>query len=63
MIVVPVDDRDVGGDARERLRGEQAAEAGADDDDARTTHALLPAVEIAVRACVFLDRALLADYI
>ncbi len=46
---MPVDDRDVGGDARERLRSEQAAEAGADDEDARTTHALLPAVEIAVR--------------
>ena len=49
VIVVPVDDRDVGVDARERLRGKQAAEAGADDDDARTSHALLPAAEIAVR--------------
>ncbi len=38
VIVVPVDDRDVGVDARERLRGEQAAESCADDDDARARH-------------------------
>ena len=39
MIVVPVDDRDVGLRAGQGLRGEQSAETRADDDDARPTHA------------------------
>jgi hypothetical protein len=40
MIVVPIDDRDVGRNARKRARREQAAEARADDDDFRSSHSL-----------------------
>ena len=46
VIVVPVDDRDVGVGARERLRGEQPAESCADDDDARALHSVTMAIEV-----------------
>jgi hypothetical protein len=42
VVVVPVDDRDVRGCARERLRGEQAAEPCPDDDDASARHSIEP---------------------
>ena len=38
MVVAAVDDGDVGGGAGQRLGGAQAAEARADDDDARPGH-------------------------
>ena len=36
MVVLPVDEDDVGGRAAQRLGGREAAEAGTDDDDPRT---------------------------
>ena len=38
MVVAPVDHGDVGIGAGEAMRGAQAAEAGADDDDVRAGH-------------------------
>ncbi len=41
-MVPPVDDGDVGVGAREGVSGAEAAEARADDDDARPGHGVAP---------------------